>query len=104
MSAVSMPSAVDLAGSALLLNGLAVANMLTGDYPAAEGYLNDALTKPSGETEALANLAVVQQHLQRAPELVGRTLGMLKAKNKSHPLLHSLGVFDGAFDRLGGGQ
>ena len=92
-----------VAGSALLLNGLAVANMLNGEYAAAENYLNEALTKPSGETEALANLVVVQQHLQRPPELIARTLAQLKAKNKGHPLLQSLDVFDGAFERLGSG-
>ena len=76
--------------------------MLLGSYPAAETQLSEALTKPSAETEALANLVVVQQHLQRPPELVNRTLAPLRAKNRGHPLLVGLDAFEASFERQGG--
>ena len=88
------------AGSALLLNGLASAHVLMGNYAEAETLLNEALTKPSAETESLANLVVVQQHLQRPVELVNRTIAQLRTKSRNHPLLQALGTFEGSFDRL----
>lgn len=87
-------------GSALLLNGLAMAEMLQGDFAAAETHINEALTKSPAETESLANLVVVQTHLQRPPELINRTIGQLSLKCKNHPLVTSLQTFDGAFDRI----
>jgi Flp pilus assembly protein TadD len=89
-----------VAGSALLLNGLASAHILMGNYSEAETLLNDALTKPSAETESLANLIVVQQHLQRPVELVNRTIAQLRTKCKGHPLLQALATFEGSFERL----
>lgn len=86
--------------SALLLNGLAVANMLLGNYGEAESQLNEALTKPSAETEAIANLIVVQQHLQRPVELVNRTIAQLKSKSRNHPLVEALETFESSFERV----
>jgi hypothetical protein len=58
------------------------------------------LPQAPSDADSLANLIVVSQHLQRAPEVVARYLAQLKAKNPTHSLLASLGTFESAFDRV----
>lgn len=74
--------------------------MQQGNYAKAEQLLNDSLSKSPSDADSLANLVVVQQHLQRPVELVNRTLSQLSLKAPNHPLVTALHTFDGAFDRL----
>jgi coatomer subunit epsilon len=74
--------------------------MHQGQYEEAEGYLQEALTKAPADADSLANLVVVSQHLQRAPEVIGRYLSQLKAKQPDHTLLAALHTFESAFDRV----
>jgi hypothetical protein len=74
--------------------------MHLGNYAKAETLLNEALSKSPADPDSLANLIVVQQHLQRPIELVNRTLSQLSLKAPNHPLVTSLHTFDNAFDRV----
>lgn len=95
---------VCVAASAQLLNGQAIGEMHLGNYAAAESLLNDALSKGTAavDGDSLANLIVVQQHLQRPIELVNRTISQLTLKSPNHPMISSLQNFDSAFDRVAG--
>lgn len=86
--------------SCVLLNGQAVAEMQQGNWAKAEELLNDSLSKTPSDPDSLANLVVVQQHLQRPVELVNRTLSQLALRAPNHPLVTTLNTFDGAFERL----
>lgn len=87
-------------GSCVLLNGLAVAKMHGGHFEESETYLQEALTKAPSDSDTLANLITVSQHLQRSPEVIARYLSQLKAKSPNHSLCVGLATFEGAFDRV----
>lgn len=87
-------------GSAMLLNGLAVSKMHQAQFDEAEQLLQDALTKAPGDADTLANLIVVGNHLQRPADVIARNISQLSAKSPNHPLLASVAVFEGAFDRV----
>jgi coatomer protein complex subunit epsilon len=87
-------------GTCMLLNGLAVAKMSGGHWEEAETLLQEALTKAQADADSLANLICCSQHLNRAPEVIARYMAQLRSKAPGHPLLQSLVVFEGAFDRV----
>lgn len=86
--------------SASLLNGLAVAKMHAGSFEEAETHLLEALRNAPLDPDSLANLICVSQHLDKPPEVVNRYVAQLQTKSPGHPLIVSLGLFDGAFDRV----
>lgn len=87
-------------GTCLLLNGLAVCKMHSGNFDEAESLLNDSLTKSQNDVDTLANLIVVSQHLNRTGDIISRYINLLKAKNPTHSLVTSLGNFESSFDRV----
>lgn len=86
--------------SALLLNAQAVAKLHQKQFTEAESLLNDALAKCPNDPDTLANLIVTGQHLGREADVTKRYLNLLKKVAPSHQLVASLGVFEGAFDRV----
>lgn len=87
--------------SSLLLNAQAVSKMHQQMFSEAEQLLMDALSKSANDPETLANLIVVGQHLQRDAEVAKRYMNQLKKVAPSHQLITQLGVFEGAYDRVG---
>jgi len=86
--------------SALVLNAQAVAKLHQKQFAEAESLLNDALAKSPSDPDTLANLIVTGQHLGREAEVTKRYLNLLKKVAPAHQLVASLGVFEGAFDRV----
>mmetsp|Transcript_6442 Transcript_6442/g.21721 ORF Transcript_6442/g.21721 Transcript_6442/m.21721 type:complete len:292 (-) Transcript_6442:86-961(-) len=84
-------------GSALLFNGLAVANMQLGNWEDAERNLKEALGKSSNDPDTLANLVTVSQHTGKDGS---RYLSQLRSVSPHHPLLRGLATVEGAFDRV----
>jgi coatomer protein complex subunit epsilon len=87
-------------GSAMLLNGLAVAKMHLGRFEDAESSLQDAISKVPNDADTLANMIVVSQHLQRPPDVVARYINQLRSRSPNHPLLVSLAAFEASFDKV----
>lgn len=87
-------------GTCLLLNGLAVCKMHSGNFDEAESLLNDSLTKSQSDVDTLANLIVVSQHLNRTGDIISRYINQLRAKNPTHALVTSLSNFENSFDRV----
>lgn len=87
--------------SLMLLNCLAVANMVGGKYEAAEGNLKEALTEFGGENDAdtLVNMVVCSQHLGRKGGEIDKYLMALKVGCASHPFVEGLVQVEGAFER-----
>jgi len=85
--------------SVMLLNCLAVANMVGGKYEVAEGSLKEALVEGGGKhTDTLVNMVVCGQHLGRGAELE-KYLNMLKTGHLDHPFVQGLLRVEGAFER-----
>lgn len=87
-------------GSAMLLNGLAVAKMHLGRFEDAESSLQEALSKAPNDPDTLANMIVVCQHLQRQSDVVARYLSQLRSRMPNHNLLVSLAAFEASFDKV----
>lgn len=87
--------------SLMLLNTLAVANVVGGKYDVAEGNLKEAVGEFGGEGDAdtLVNLVVCSQHLGRKESEIHRYLDMLKSRHGSHPFVEGLVQVEGAFER-----
>ena len=87
--------------SVMLLNSLAVANMVSGKYEAAEGNLREALADEGGAKDAdtLVNSVVCAQYLGKKSEEVEQYLGMLRAGHAAHPFVQGLLQVEGAFER-----
>eukprot|EP00956_Cyclotella_meneghiniana_P019342 scaffold33090_cov38-Cyclotella_meneghiniana.AAC.7 len=91
--------------SVLLLNSLAVANMVGGKYELAEGNLNEALQQSSGgganaeDADTLVNLVVCMQHMGKSSNEIGKYLGMLREGHGGHPFVQGLVQVEGAFER-----
>ncbi|KAL3795559.1 hypothetical protein HJC23_009272 [Cyclotella cryptica] len=88
--------------SVMLLNSLAVANMVSGKYEAAEGNLKEALGEEAGgakDADTLVNLVVCAQHLGKKSAEIEQYLNMLKAGHRGHPFVEGLEQVEGAFER-----
>lgn len=91
--------------SVLLLNSLAVANMVGGKYELAEGNLNEALQQSSSgganaeDADTLVNLVVCMQHMGKSSNEIGKYLGMLREGHGGHPFVQGLVQVEGAFER-----
>lgn len=87
--------------SAMLLNAQAVAKLHQQQFSEAEILLNSAMEKSPNDPDTLANLIVTGQHLGQEEDVTRRYLNQLKKVAPSHQLVSALGLFEGAFDRVG---
>lgn len=87
--------------SLMLLNCLAVANMIGGKYDTAEGNLKEAVSEYGGDSDAntLVNLVACSQHLGKGGNEIEKYLNALKAGCGNHPFVKGLVQVDGAFER-----
>ena len=87
--------------SLMLLNCLAVANLVGGKYEAAESNLREAIDEFGGENDAdtLVNMVVCGTHLGRKGEEVEKYLGLLRGGFGDHPFVQGLVQVEGAFER-----
>ena len=88
--------------SLMLLNCMAVANMVGQKYEAAENNLKEAMAEFGGENDAdtLVNLVVCSQHMGKGSgEDVEKYLSVLRATCGSHPFVQGLVQVEGAFER-----
>lgn len=88
--------------SVMLLNTLAVANMVGGKYEAAEGNLREALADETGgakDADTLINMVVCAQHLGKKGEETFKYLNMLKSGHAGHPFVEGLVQVERAFER-----
>jgi len=79
-----------------LLNGSACTLMIMGAFPEAEKQLMEALAKDANDGDTLANLAVCNLHLGRAPA-AAKYLAQLKAQGPTHPVIAKLGSLEDKF-------
>ena len=87
--------------SLMLLNCLAVANLVGGKYEAAESNLREAIDEFGGENDAdtLVNMVVCSQHLGRKGADIDKYLTALKMSGVSHPFVEGLVQVEGEFER-----
>jgi coatomer protein complex subunit epsilon len=87
--------------SLMLLNCMAVANIVGGNYEAAEGNLKEAIADFGGENDAdtLVNMVVCSQYLGRKGDEMNKYLAALKVKCPTHPFVQGLVQVEGAFER-----
>lgn len=87
--------------SLMLLNCMAVANIVGGKYEAAEGNLKEAITDFGGENDpdTLVNMVVCSQYLGRKGGEMDKYLNALKVGHASHPFVQGLVQVEGAFER-----
>eukprot|EP00571_Detonula_confervacea_P017282 CAMPEP_0172297072 /NCGR_PEP_ID=MMETSP1058-20130122/229_1 /TAXON_ID=83371 /ORGANISM="Detonula confervacea, Strain CCMP 353" /LENGTH=303 /DNA_ID=CAMNT_0013006177 /DNA_START=23 /DNA_END=934 /DNA_ORIENTATION=- len=88
--------------SLMLLNCLAVANMVGSKYEAAESNLKEAMSSEFGgenDADTLVNMVVCSQHLGRKSSDIEKYLAALKMGCGSHPFVQGLVQVEGAFER-----
>jgi hypothetical protein len=88
--------------SIMLLNCMAVANMVGGKYESAEGNLKEVMSEEFGgsnDADALVNIVVCGQHLGRKLADLEPYLNALKAVHADHPFVQGLVQVEGAFER-----
>ena len=87
--------------SLMLLNCMAVANIVGGKYEAAEGNLKEAISDFGGENDpdTLVNMVVCSQYLGKKGGEVEKYLNALKVGYVSHPFVQGLVQVEGAFER-----
>jgi len=84
--------------SPVLLNCMAVANIVASRYAAAETNLNDALQEDPMNADALVNLIVCSHHMGKK-DRIGSVLQKLKDNHPDHSFVQGLARVEGAFDR-----
>lgn len=87
--------------SLMLLNCMAVANIVGGKYEAAEGNLKEAISDFGGENDpdTLVNMVVCSQYLGKKGGEMDKYLNALKVGHASHPFVQGLVQVEGAFER-----
>jgi len=87
--------------SLMLLNVMAVSNIVGTKYDAAESNLKEAIDEFGGESDAdtLVNLVVVMQHLGKKSVEMDKYLTLMKNNCGDHPFVQGLVQVEGAFER-----
>ncbi|KAL3782509.1 hypothetical protein ACHAW5_002468 [Stephanodiscus triporus] len=87
--------------SLMLLNCMAVANMVGGNYDAAETNLKEAISEfgGGGDADTLVNMVVCSQYLGKRGSDIDGYLNALKAMCASHPFVRGIVQVEGAFER-----
>ncbi|KAL7427170.1 hypothetical protein ACHAXH_001003 [Discostella pseudostelligera] len=90
--------------SLMLLNCMAVANIVGGKYEAAEGNLKEAISDFGGDNDpdTLVNMVVCSQYLGKKGGDVDKCLNALKLGHASHPFVQGLVQVEVAFEREAG--
>jgi len=86
------------ASTPLLLNGLAVCDLLQKKYPEAEKHLLEALEKSPNDPETLANLITTTSMLGRTAQTT-RYLNQLRKIAPKHASIQQLDKVDEIFTR-----
>jgi len=84
--------------SVLLLNGMAVCNIILKKFEDAERLLLDALEKNSKDVDTITNIIACSVHLKKAPELINRYVNQAKAVS-NHPWVTTLKAAEDSFER-----
>jgi len=82
-----------------LLNGMAAAQIMQGNFEEADALLQDALKKNASDSDTLANLITVSIHLKKPPEIAARCQKTLDEQAYVHPLVADIRAMNDAFDR-----
>ena len=85
------------APSAKLLNGVATACMLQGNFDEAFAILSTALEVNANDPETLANLVVVGNHAGKSQDVIDRWLLQLRGVAPSHTLLSNIDSLESKF-------
>ncbi|KAL3811559.1 hypothetical protein ACHAXA_009688 [Cyclostephanos tholiformis] len=91
--------------SLMLLNCMAVANIVGGKYDVAESNLKEAIAEYGGGNDAdtLVNMVVCSQYLGKGGGTeIDRYLNALRAMCASHPFVRGMVQVEGAFEREAG--
>ena len=90
--------------SLMLLNCMAVANIVGGKYDVAEGNLKEAIAEYGGgnDPDTLVNVVVCSQYLGKKGSEIEGYLNALRAMCASHPFVRGMVQVEGAFEREAG--
>ncbi|KAL0481130.1 coatomer subunit epsilon [Acrasis kona] len=91
--------------TSVLLNGLALCHMQSGEYEEAEKLLAQALSKSPNDPDTLVNMIVVEQHIQQrgghaANNASQRKFAQMRALNPHHYWVEDVVKADREFDEL----
>ncbi|KAF9174170.1 hypothetical protein BGX21_009898 [Mortierella sp. AD011] len=81
------------------LVGEAVCNIQMGQYPEAEGILQEALAKEPGNTDAIVNQIVLSTLLSKPTEEINALIQRLQSVAPNHSYLQDLDLKSSLFDR-----
>ncbi|KAF9113984.1 hypothetical protein BGX27_000377 [Mortierella sp. AM989] len=81
------------------LVGEAVCNIQMGQYPEAEGILQEALNKEPGNTDAIVNQIVLSTLLSKPTEEINALVQRLQSVAPNHSYLQDLDLKSSLFDR-----
>ncbi|KAG0308765.1 hypothetical protein BGZ98_006940 [Dissophora globulifera] len=81
------------------LVGEAVCNIQMGQYPEAEGILQEALSKEPSNTDAIVNYIVVSTLLSKPTEEINALVQQLQSVAPNHSYLQELDLKSSLFDR-----
>lgn len=84
----------------ILLNGLALCQIVAGQYQDAETSLVNALGKKSNDPDTLINLITCAQHTRKSKDTVQRYMNQLKSAAPNHAWLKSVTETEAQFDKF----
>jgi coatomer protein complex subunit epsilon len=90
--------------SLMLLNCMAVSNIVGGRYDVAEGNLREAMSEYGGgnDPDTLVNMVVCSQYLGKKGSEIEGYLDVLRTVCASHPFVRGMVQVEGAFEREAG--
>jgi len=83
-----------------MLNAQATCYMRMGKFEDADSNLQEALDRDSNNPETLCNMAVLAQHLGKAPEVSNRFISQLRAGHDRHCFTKDYLKKEADFDRI----